>query len=221
MLRESSCPNLWIAMACAGLLPVLFISSSALAAPILAWDISGGGVSSPGGVPRANGARFTVSKPSVISALGMFDHGADGLQQDHVVTLWSDTGDLLSQATVSTTGTTNASVDTNGQWIFESIDSIILEPQVFYRVAVGYTAVGGDEARSQTTLVSSLGANYIEQAYTDTGMGDATFPVHLNSNPVFGANLLIEAVPEPGTALLVVVGLIVLVRHGRDGRPVI
>ena len=177
----------------------------AFAAPILAWDITGGTVSSPGGVPRANGARFSVSEPSETSALGMFDHGADGLQQDHVVTLWTDGGVMLAQATVTNLGTTHSSIDSNGQWIFQSIESIVLDPGI-YRVAVGYTVVGGDEARSQTTVVTELGANYIEQAFTNTGMGDTTFPGLENSNPVFGANMLIGVVPEPSTALLLASG---------------
>lgn len=195
------------------LLLIPSIGTPAEAVPTLAWDIAGGTASSPGGTPRANGARFSLAQESEIVALGIFDHQADGLSEPHVITLWSDDGAQLVQAIVGSGGVAVASMDSDGQWIFESIEPLVLAAGI-YRVAAGYGVAGGDEVRSTSTLVTSLAADYIEQAYTNSGQGVATFPSFENDNPVFGANLLIEsaAVPEPSTALLLAMGLFALGR---------
>lgn len=189
--------------------------ASLQAATALAWDISSGNVTSLGSTPRANGARFSVAVVTTVVSLGMWDEGNDGLRNSHLVQLWSDSGSLLTGATVDNTGTVVASSSGNGSWRFASITPFALAPGT-YRIAVGYGSSGDDEVRFGTTVVTSIGVSYIEQAFSSGGAGTGAFPSNTNSNVLFAANLMVEsAVPEPATVLLSLAGFVLLAIRAR------
>lgn len=183
-----------------------FLAAQASATPVLAWDISSGTITSLVGTPRANGAQFSVSSATFAVSLGMWDEASNGLLNTHPVQLWTDSGTLLASATVTNASTAVSSAGGAGRWLFSAITPISLSPGT-YRIAVGYGVDTDDPVRFGTTVVTSIGAQYILEAFSAGGAGTTAFPSNLLSNPLFGANLQLDAtpanaIPEPGTAAL-------------------
>lgn len=185
-------------------------------ASTLAWDITGGISLSLSGTPRANGAQFNISTAGTVTALGMWDEGSAALLNVHTVQLWSDTGTLLASTTVSNSSFAVASGDATGQWLFTTISPLVLTPGT-YRVAVGYGVANDDPVRSTTTVVTSIGATYLQEAFTTSSTSTTDFPNNLTHNPLFGANVLFASVttPEPSTfaGMLAAIALVLLCRR--------
>ncbi|MCB9385315.1 MAG: PEP-CTERM sorting domain-containing protein [Bryobacterales bacterium] len=190
------------AWAAVGLIP-----TQTAGAAMLAWDITGGELFGLSGTPRANGAQFSVGTSTTVMSLGIWDDGADGLAESHLIRLWTETGTLLAEATVDNASTSVASASTLGLWVFEGITPLVLAPGT-YRIVAGY-ATNADPVRYGTTSVTSIAATYIQEAYTGSGAGVSSFPNNLTSNPVFGANFQVASstVPEPGSLSLLLSGV--------------
>src|ERR671937_1402585 len=45
------------------------------------------------------GWAFTISSPVLVTQLGLWDQGNNGLNTSHLVTIWTSTGTLVAQAT--------------------------------------------------------------------------------------------------------------------------
>ena len=155
------------------------------------------------GTPQTIGWWFTVnSTPVVVSALGFWDQTpANPLSSAHQVGLWTDAGALLASTTVGVND------PLTGSFRFNSIASVTL--------AAGTYRLGG-------TISSADGDTYVQFASsvsTDpliTHMGDTrndsnagfSFPnIATTNSGRFGPNMLVTAVPEPTTLVLLGLGL--------------
>ncbi len=181
--------------------------SSAQAATVL--DITGGYAASPMGDTIA-GWSFEVTSAIMIDGLALWDEGANGLVNSHDVGLWNADGSvLLASATVDGSATPDASTSTDGCWLWTSIESITLTPGV-YVMGATFKDVDADLARLQASATTVAGVTYLNArqktltsslAYPDWEISD------LNAG-IFGANMHIADVPEPGAlALLAGFGL--------------
>jgi hypothetical protein len=138
-----------------------------------------------------------------------FSNGA-GLLNAHTVQLWTDGGTLLASATVDNSSTVVASADSTGRWLFTSITPLSLGAGT-YRIAVGYGVDGDDPVRFGSVSVTSIGATFVQEAFSSAGTSTTAFPANAFTDPLFGANLeLASSAPEPSTAWAMLFGLGVL-----------
>lgn len=105
---------------------VLWLQPSAQASPVL--DISGGSGLLGAGVPFTFGWSFTVNSDIAVDGLGFWDEGSNGLAGSHQVGIWSNTGTLLTSATITNAGTVVPSASNIGQWVFSPIAPLHLAP---------------------------------------------------------------------------------------------
>ena len=97
------------------------------------------------------GWAFALSAPTTITQLGVWDNGADGLIQQHKVTIWDSTGTIIeAQATVPS-GT--AAPLTNGFRYVTLGSSVLLAPGS-YTIGAFFDAFG-DEAASQASAITT------------------------------------------------------------------
>lgn len=81
------------------------------------------------------GYRFTVAETIEVTDLGVWNmdsYGAGGVDNPHPVGIWDDTETLIADVTVDATGTVV------GDWIYESISAVVLNPGTTYTIGVLY-----------------------------------------------------------------------------------
>lgn len=207
-------------------LSMMLSGGVASATPML--DITGGQAVSPGMAGTA-GFSFEVTNTIQINGLGFFDHGADGLTNSHAIGLWTSAGALLASTTVPAgiPGSPTPSADPNGQWIFNSIADLVLNPGT-YVVGAQYLANDADFARltfngNIVTPTSIPQVNYL--AGLQDIVGPLTFPqLPIGLEPsLFGPNVNVvpvnQPVPEPSTMLLLGSGLAgIIAWHARKAK---
>jgi hypothetical protein len=178
----------------------------------LVLDFSGGEAgagTAPDGGGQTIGFSFTVLSPITIGALGMWDEGADGLSNLHIVGLWASDQTELATAIVSGSSNPVASSSGFGQWLFEDIAPLVLNPGTYF---IGAFYQGGgdpDFLRTEATATTIP-----EVAFGTTRFfisGELAFPANANSDADDGinANLLTipAAVPAPSTLLTVAIAV--------------
>lgn len=169
---------------------------------------------------NARGYRFRAEANLEVTALAMYDVGGDGLGvvDGYDVHLWTDAGSLLASVRLQP-GT--ASTLQNG-FRFESIASVFLTSGSIYRLSVdlGDDAAGSEFLYNPSAMTTNANFTILQTSgtaaagLTDFGLqgpNDA-FPTSANVAPV-GPNMLFNVVPEPGTGLLLAMGLAVLARR--------
>ena len=166
-----------------------------------------------------SGWDFQLTQSFIVTALDYYDPRlTTGLLVSHQVGLWTSNGILLASATVpsGTAGTLN------GTYRSVAISPIILTPG-FYEIA-GFVPGQSDKYVYDATFTTLPGIAYYE---SHVATGAFAFPGSQNlvSTKEVTANFeatAVQAVPEPGTAVLLPVGLIAVFacsgrRLRRDG----
>jgi hypothetical protein len=191
---------------------------AASGAPIVALDFTGGSAEFSG----ANwtvGWQFTTTNKLTVAALGFFDMGGDGLAHDHSVGLWTESGALLTQATVSIGGPSVSSEGGAGRWVFTEITPLTL-PSGTYVVGAFYEVLDADRLMLHTAIPSTIPGLTFDTTRSG-GFGSLSFPegaVGSSDNPgYFGPNLAIRPVPEAGSVVLLCTGLVAVARRRRHG----
>ena len=200
---------------------VALLASDALATPLPI--LSGPGPSSFSNDPFTIGFQFKVNHDSeYATALGWWDESGDGLLAVHDVGLWSAAGVLLGQVSVPA-GTSGTLI---GEYRYLVLDTpVLLEVGEFY-VLAGQTAANESLFHFDTPATTPLmHPNYdvVDGRFLETA--SLAFPTDMLTSQMWtNANMLTSAdpsagtgppIPEPGTAVLLGVGLLVLGRSGR------
>ena len=98
------------------------------------------------------GYTFTLSSPVLVTQLGLWDQGNDGLNASHVVSIWTSTGTQEAQVTIpSGTGATL----TNG-FRYVSIPSVLL-PAGSYTIGGFYSRNTDNFAYFASTITPASG----------------------------------------------------------------
>jgi autotransporter-associated beta strand protein len=97
------------------------------------------------------GYDFTVgAAPIILTKLGFFDYGADGLSESHEVGIWQlDNTTALAKATITTTSPLEGQmIDTDkGQFRFEELASTMrLSANTTYRIGANYSSTHNDRS---------------------------------------------------------------------------
>ena len=209
---------------------VSFLLPQAKATTLLI-DVSGGTADFCGSC-GANGTTFgylfTISSNMTVTAIGLFDVGSDGLGADSAVGLFTSTGTLLGSATITDLSTVVASGEPSGRWLFENFGApIVLGPGSYLLGAVfGDTLPTALTSVTGTGYSGASGVTILGGAKGDTGAG-LMGPLTPLGNIIYGPNLIIDdtigsevQTPEPGSALLLLVGIAgVVALRFRGPRP--
>jgi hypothetical protein len=168
--------------------------------------------------PVTIGYDFTVGPQSVVlTALGVFDSGQDGLMMAHPIGLWTSGGTLLTSATVSA-GTSATLID---RFRYADVAPVTLLAGQTYRLGALFPSSGAPDAYLlpsspitgfQTNPLVTFGVPRFASGGT---LSDPTSAI--SGIGYFGPNALIDvpsspAVPEPGA--LAVFGTLAAVAFG-------
>jgi len=196
-------------------LAAAILGATSAQADDLALDHSGGGLYVRGSFTNF-GWTFTTSEDRAVTALGLFDVGANGLVDAHEVGIWDSTGTLLVSAIVQSQALT-PSVSALGDWRFASVASTYLAAGSYTIGAFfpshpnqldgdAFVAANGPNIPVVTTpgwLTYGQGvfASGTESFVRPTGVIGDTF------NPsFFGPNFLSTGVPEPSMWIMMIFG---------------
>jgi hypothetical protein len=186
---------------------VAALAPSSLQAEVMAIDISGGdsiAVTTNYDV----GWSFTLSQAKLITALGFWDNDANGLSVSHDVALWNTSGGLLAQAVVTSGSTPVDSFDgLGGQWLFENLATpLVLNPGTYI---LGADYADSSDLMRQGSVSFNPGPDitFVNARFSLNPTAGLDFPDTDDQAPpfyaYFGPNMMMEAVPEPSSMLLV------------------
>jgi hypothetical protein len=190
------------------LLAVSAATPMARAGAIPLLDITGGQASpvTEGG-NATEGFAFDVLSSTVISGLGIFDVGSNGLINAHQVGLWTSTGTLLASATVTGSASVVASASSLGDWLETSITPLTLTPGSY---VLGAYFLDIDNSSEDRGVLFATASPIAGITYTDWMYGSSPtfgFPVadaggSASSAGLFGPMAFVSddnSTPEPGT----------------------
>lgn len=152
------------------------------------------------GSQQTLGWKFSVTAPTAVGALGVYDSGQDGLAGPAQVALWLASGGApLVQTTIA--AGTDAALD--GYFRFAPVSSTALVPGIEYIVGAHldgdatalFSGNGSVDPRVSVIDVrySALGSGFAFPDQTDPGTDGAAF---------LGGNIQLAAVPLPAAAWL-------------------
>jgi hypothetical protein len=159
--------------------------------------------------PNIVGWEFALSSPVTVTSLGFYDYDDDGLMNDHDVSIWDSSANVVVSASVTNSGLSDAG------YVWESVTPVTLSAGT-YRIGA---AIYGDDYyySGASSVITETPVTYFGGVYA---VGGFYYPENLSSNNGrFGPNFTITAVPEPGTMLLLatgVAGLMALRRNKTD-----
>ncbi len=95
------------------------------------------------------GWAFQVTGTVTVDGLGFWDEASDGIAA-HQVALWDTTNPAtpLAVATITNGSDSVASASGYGNWLFESVADVVLQPGIWYAVAAVYSADNADPVRA-------------------------------------------------------------------------
>jgi hypothetical protein len=176
-------------------------STASFAAPVFSFT---GGTATTAFAGRTLGYQFTTGSAGLlVSTLGYWDQGADGLAEAHQVGIWTDDGQtLLASATVG--AGTSATLD--GAFRYVDIADVFLAANTSYLIG-GFTGRAGTDAVIRFTTASATSGVTMGSTRFDNFCGFCA-PVGTQGTTFdsgyFGPNMNGNAgrLPEPGSLAL-------------------
>jgi Domain of unknown function (DUF4082)/PEP-CTERM motif len=177
------------------------------------------------GNTRMLGWQFSVPQAVQVTALGWFDWGQDGLNRSHEVGIWDSATQGLLASVVVAQGNT-ATLDGFFRWA-DLAAPLLLQPGVSYRIAGLDIGAGGDPHVWDNPIGGFSGhvngltvSSAVQMGAAGTAIGGVASSFSYPSGQIgdaraalFGPNMVLSAVPEPATALLLMGGLALLARR--------
>lgn len=159
------------------------------------------------------GWRFSLASPVTITALGIYDFGANGLTDSHPVSIWTTTGTQLLTTTVASG--TSAPLDSGFR--FSSGVTVVSGsttlPAGTYIVGAGYPT-GADLVVNNVTagnMTTATGVTYLQNQLAGGVFAFPSETIAGQERGYFGANFQFTAVsstaPEPATFALLALGI--------------
>ena len=141
------------------------------------------------------GWAFTISSPVLVTQLGLWDQGNNGLNASHVVTIWSSTGTLMAQTTIAS-GTGATLMD---GFRYVSITSVLL-PAGSYTIGGFYGKFSDQFAIHAATITTGSGVTY-NGSRSAPGFAFPAGNFFGNVNSYFGPNFQFTtvAIPDSGS----------------------
>ena len=141
------------------------------------------------------GWAFTISSPLLVTQLGLWDQGNNGLNASHAVTIWTSTGTLMAQTTIPS-GTGATLMD---GFRYVSITSVLL-PAGSYTIGGFYGKFTDQFAIHPSTITTGSGVTYNGSRSANA----FAFPAGNffgNVNSYFGPNFQFTtvAIPDSGS----------------------
>lgn len=153
------------------------------------------------------GSEFRLSTDVLVTGLGWWDFGGDGLAIAHPVAIWriSDQAQLITGSVAN--GTSGTLI---GGFRYSAISPVLL-PAGTYAVA-GTSPTAGDNSTTNVAggnLFTDPSITYIQSREQD-GTNSLVFPGSPGGSPngIFGASFEFVAVPEPSTWALMGISVI-------------
>ncbi len=204
-----------------GLLASLILVAGLAAQPAqagLLLDLNTGGTANPCGICGTGttfGWSFRVINAVSINQLGLWDAGANGLGVASAdVGLWDANGSLLASATVTDASHQVASASTDGEWLFEDINDLMLLPGSYVIGSVFRNAAPLAQVFSPYVTVADIALTGGAQGNLSAGL---SFPGQSFTDPIFGPTMRQAAgVPEPTGLALASLGLVLMVTRRRQ-----
>lgn len=176
-------------------------ASVASAVPVVSFT---GGISTTAFPDRTLGYQFTTGGSGLlVTSLGYWDEGGDGLSEAHQIGIWSNDGSALLASATITAGT---SANLDGAFRYVDIADVLLAGSTSYLIG-GYTGLNGTDAVIRFTSATagsdvSLGSTRFDPFCgfcAPTGIQGTTFDFGY-----FGPNVNgdVSAVPEPSSLAL-------------------
>ena len=191
-----------VVLECFTALAIWTLAGTAVAGPVL--SVTGGSGATPV-ADSSHGWEFTANASILVTHLGLYDEGDDGMNLSHPIGIYR-----LSDEALLTSGTVNAGVGDTLIDSFRYVDTpdITLDIGETYVIAY-YSAT----AISDTVLTSATGLSvdpvitYGPLRRLEISTGGLVLPTSLTSDDRIGPNFLFE-IPEPTTLTLAGLGLI-------------
>lgn len=180
------------------------------ATPVITFDQLSGTSASNGN--QSVGWQFDVLESLLVTGLGWYDEGLDGLGRSHTVGIWDPGGSLLTSIVVPSG--TGAALD--GVYRTMAIAPLLLTPGAGYIVGGENFSDAGDRPVANVTQVVDPRIAYVNPTFsaTNSGFVRPTVPSAALSGfygPMF-------SVSEPSTfTLIALAGLLFLVRRREKG----
>jgi len=186
----------------------VLVWSTSVYADVLLIDPGTTLTGTPNGATYTVGFDFTVgSAPLLVTELGIWDQGQNGLDNQHMVGLWDTSGLLLTSLTIPSG--TSSTLD--GQFRYISLDSpVLLAANSDFVIGASYISGDSDRFLIARTYEN---ANPIFDAAVTPGLerfgtdpSTLTFPSFSDGSPNlgdFGPNMMFTVVPEPSVLCLI------------------
>ena len=168
--------------------------------------------------PYSLGWDFTLNQDVLVTHLGYYDRGNNGLVQNHHVGIFRVSDQqLLVSNTVFTTDPLAVGDAPEGFYRYHDIADFLLTTGITYRIVAttsssdGY-AYDGYQGFASHPALATVGNGYWRSTV------DLEFPSNLNGPIYAGPNMLLDAIPEPASVGLLAVGALLVFRHARRNR---